>query len=243
MTRITRAIVLAAGLGLRLRPLTDSRPKALVEVGKRPLIDHALDQLAAGGVEEVVVNLHHHADMLATHLADRATPKITLSREPQLMGTGGGIRKALPLLGADPFFAVDCDTLRLDGPTPALRRMAEAWDPDRMDALILAAPTAKGIGMPDHGVLFLDPEGRARLPGESEIAPYAFASVQLLSPALVAKRTEEPFSYKELWRLAEAEGRLWGMVHDGACLQVLTPESVEEADALLDERMARWVEP
>jgi N-acetyl-alpha-D-muramate 1-phosphate uridylyltransferase len=242
MRRFTRAMVLAAGLGSRMRPVTDDMPKPLVMVGGKPLIDHALDSLAIAGVETAVVNVHYRADQVVTHLAGRTTPRIVLSREEALMGTGGGIRRALPLLGDDPFYAMDCDALRLDGPTPALARLAAAWDDTRMDALILVVPTAKSIGMPDFGVMFLDPDGRARLPEEREIAPYAFASVQILAPRVFDGTVDDRFSYKDLWRRAQETGRLYGLVHDGPCLQVLTPEFVGLADVLLDGRRARWVE-
>jgi MurNAc alpha-1-phosphate uridylyltransferase len=242
MRRFTRAMVLAAGLGSRMRPVTDDMPKPLVTVGGKTLIDHALDDLATAGVETAVVNVHYRADQVTAHLAGRTVPRIVLSPEDRLMGTGGGIRAALPHLGDEPFYAADCDALRLDGPTPALRRLAAAWDDARMDALILVVPTARSIGMPDFGVMVLDPDGLARLPEEREIAPYAFASVQVLAPRVFAGTPDGPFSYKDLWRRAQENGRLYGLVHDGPCLQVLTPESVGLADALLDERRARWVE-
>jgi MurNAc alpha-1-phosphate uridylyltransferase len=159
MRRFTRAMVLAAGLGSRMRPVTDDMPKPLVTVGGKTLIDHALDDLATAGVETAVVNVHYRADQVTAHLAGRTVPRIVLSPEDRLMGTGGGIRAALPHLGDEPFYAADCDALRLDGPTPALRRLAAAWDDARMDALILVVPTARSIGMPDFGVMFLDPDG------------------------------------------------------------------------------------
>lgn len=244
VARPRRGVVLAAGIGSRLRPITDETPKPLVAVGGRPLVDRALDALAAADVEEAVVTVHYRADQVAAHLADRARPRVRLSREDRLLGAGGGLLHALPLLGDEPFYALDCDALRLDGPVPALDRLARAWDPALMDALVLAMSTAKGIGMADRGDLFVDPLGRARLPAEREIAPFAYASAQILSPGLFEGLGEaEPFPHRVLWERAAERGRLWAVVHDGACLQVLTPESLELALELLDERRARWVEP
>jgi len=243
VARPRRGVVLAAGIGSRLRPVTDDTPKALVAVGGRPLVDRALDDLADAGVSEAVVTVHDRADRVAAHLAGRARPAVRLSREDRLLGGGGGLLRALPMLGGEPFFALDCDALRLDGPVPALERLARAWDPAAMDALVLVMSTAKGIGMADRGDLFVDPLGRARLPAEREIAPFAFASAQILSPALFAGLEEGGFPHRVLWERAAERERLWAVVHDGACLQVLTPESLELADQLLDERRARWVEP
>lgn len=240
--RPRRGVVLAAGPGSRLRPLTDATPKALIPVGGRPLVDRTLDHLEAAGVEEAVVTVHHLADRVVAHLAARARPRIVFSHEERLLESGGGLRRALPMLGDEPFYALDCDALRLDGPVPALERLARAWDPERMDALLLVMSNAKGIGMEDRGEVFLDPLGRARLPDEREIAPFSFASAQILAPRLFEGMPDGPFHHRALWaRAAEAE-RLWAVVHDGPCLQVLTPESLGLADQLLDERRARWVE-
>ena len=227
------AMVLAAGLGKRLAPLTDRLPKPLVKVCGRALIDHLLDRLVAAGVENAVVNLHHHAERLEAHLADRARPRLHFSREATLLETGGGVVKALPLLGGGAFFVANADVLWLDGTTPALARLAAAWDESTMDALLLMQPSVAARGYEGLGDYFLDPFGQLRRRGEREIAPFVFAGVQLLHPRLFAGMAVERFSLNRVFDHAEANGRLFGIRHDGAWFHIGTMAGLAEAEAEL----------
>ena len=233
-----RAMVLAAGRGERMRPLTDQRPKPLIEVRGRAMLDRLLDRLAAAGVAEVVVNLHHLGEMIAAHLESRDRPKILLSREPdQLLDTGGGVTKALPLLGKAPFFAANGDVVWLDGRTPAFERLASAWNDKTMDALLLLHPTvhAYGYGHSGTGDFFMDPDGLLRRRGEREVAPFIFAGIQVLHPRLFKEVPEGPFSLNLLYDRAAEAGRLWGIRHDGEWFHVGTPEALKDVeDALHD---------
>ena len=182
-----RAIVLAAGLGTRMRPYNGHIPKPLVEIGGKSLIDYSLDRLADAGVECAVVNVHHLADILERHLAPRRRPQIVISDERgELLGTGGGIAKALPQLGDAPFFLVNSDTVWLDGVKPNFTRMAEAFDPQIMDALLLLAPTTDSIGYAGRGDYAMLPDGRLRRRRENEVVPFVYAGAAILSPALFA---------------------------------------------------------
>lgn len=224
------AMVLAAGLGKRMRPLTDTLPKPLVPVAGRTLIDRVLDRLEATGIERVVVNLHHFRSTLERHLAGRSTPRIALSPEDELLETGGGIRRALPLLGGEVFYAANADVLWFDGKRPALARLAEAWDDTKMDALLLLHPSVSAFGYEGVGDYFCDTLGRLRYRRGNEIPPYIFAGVQILHPRLFKGTPEGPFSLKRLYDKAEAEGRLWGLVHDGLWFHVGTPEGLAEVE-------------
>ncbi|MBI1180485.1 MAG: NTP transferase domain-containing protein [Alphaproteobacteria bacterium] len=232
-----RAMVLAAGLGLRMRPLTDHRPKALLEVGGRTLVDWALDALARAGVPEAVVNHHYLGQMLVEHLAQRTGgPRLTLSDETdRLMETGGGVVKALPLLGAAPFFVINADVVWTDGPTDTLRRMAAAWDPERMDALLLLAPRARTIGFDGPGDFFLEPDGRLRRRTPAPEAPFAYCGVQIVAPRLFRDPPDGPFSNNVPWNRALAEGRLYGIEHDGWWLHIGDPAGRDKAEAFLRE--------
>ena len=179
------AIVLAAGLGTRMRPYNGAIPKPLVAVGGKPLIDYALDRLAEAGVERAVVNVHHLADALERHLASRKEPQIVISDERgTLLGTGGGIAKALPQLADAPFFLVNSDTLWLDGVKPNFARLADAFDAGKMDALLLLAPTAGSIGYEGSGDYAMLPDGRLRRRAEREVVPFVYAGASILSPVL-----------------------------------------------------------
>jgi N-acetyl-alpha-D-muramate 1-phosphate uridylyltransferase len=215
-------MVLAAGLGRRLRPVTESLPKPLVEINGRTLLDHAVDRLALAGVERVVVNTHYKAAMVADQLARREEPRITISHEAELLDTGGGVANALPLLD-DVFFVVNADVFWLDGREPALRRLAGAFDPRRSDAVLLLQRTVTAIGYEGNGDYFLDPAGRPRRRGEREIAPFLFAGIQLLHRRLFAGISERVFSLVALFDRAEAAGRLRGIVHDGEWYHIGTP--------------------
>ncbi|MCC7271311.1 MAG: nucleotidyltransferase family protein [Alphaproteobacteria bacterium] len=237
---VTRAMVLAAGLGSRLRPLTDSLPKPLVMVAGETLIDRILDRLVEAGVEEVTVNLHHRADQLAGHLARRQRPRIALSREDALLETGGGVRKALPHFGDAPFFVVNGDVLWRNGRRSALERLASGWDAGTMDAILLLQRTVTAVGYDGNGDFMLSQDGRIRRPDPGEIPPYVYAGVQILHPRLFAGTPEGPFSLNRLYDRAAAAGRLGGIVHDGEWYHIGTPEALREAEDILG-RARIWV--
>jgi N-acetyl-alpha-D-muramate 1-phosphate uridylyltransferase len=226
-------MVLAAGLGTRLRPVTDAIPKPLVEINGRPLLDHALDRLTAAGVESVVVNVHYKARMLAEHLARLDHPRIELSEEAELLDTGGGVAQALPLLG-EAFFVVNGDVFWLDSKDSALLRLAGAFDPVAMDGVLLLQRTVTAIGYDGSGDYFLDPLGKPRRRREREVAPYLFAGIQLLHRRLFDVAPGRVFSLVRLFDRAEAAGRLSAIVHDGEWYHVGTPEGL----ALTRERLS-----
>jgi MurNAc alpha-1-phosphate uridylyltransferase len=219
-------MLLAAGLGTRLRPLTDARPKPLVEIAGRPLIVHALDQLRLAGVERAVVNLHYKPEMIEAALAGRTHPCIEYSREAELLETGGGVKQALPLLG-EAFFALNGDVFWLDGFTSALTRLAQYFDQERMDALLLMQRTVWATGYEGFGDYFLNPFGVPRRRGEREVAPYIFAGIQILHRRLFDGVADTVFSLKKLYDRAEDAGRLGALVHDGEWFHIGTPEGLE----------------
>jgi MurNAc alpha-1-phosphate uridylyltransferase len=231
------AMVLAAGLGTRLRPVTDHLPKPLVEIAGKALLDHAIDRLEAAGVERVVVNLHYKGEMIAARLAERQHPKIELSREETPLETGGGVKNALSLLD-DAFFVVNSDILWLDGLTPALSRLARAFDAKKMDAVLLLQRTISAIGYEGRGDYFLDPLGRPRRRGEREVAPYIFAGIQILHRRLFAGVDDAVFSLKRLYDRAEDAGRLGAIVHDGEWFHVGTPDGLDATRARIAELQA-----
>ena len=236
MIRPRTGMVLAAGRGERLRPITDTVPKPLVRIAGRALLDHAIDRLEAAGVERVVVNTHYLGELIATHLQARPSPEIMLSAEATPLETGGGVKHALPLLGSGPFFVVNGDSLWLDGPVAALSRLAAAWDPDRFDSVLLLQPTVSAIGYDSGaGDYTLDPQGRAHRRRPGDIAPYLFAGVQLLSPGLFAEAPEGRFSLNWIFDQAESRGRLGAIVHDGGWFHVGTPEAL----ILVEHRVRR----
>ena len=229
----SHAMVLAAGKGLRLRPITLSRPKPLVEVAGQAMLDGVLDRLAEAGVAEAVVNTHHLGHMIEGHLMSRKAPRIRISREEALLETGGGVKKALPLLGSRPFYAINGDVIWRDGKTPALRRLAEAWDEAAMDVLLLLQPTASAIGYEGKGDFGMDQLGRLRRRKEGEVAPFLFAGLQILRHSLFAETPDGPFSLNLLYDRALAAGRLRGLRHDGAWYHVGTPEDLARVEAAL----------
>ncbi|WP_037300993.1 nucleotidyltransferase family protein [Rubritepida flocculans] len=232
-----RGMVLAAGLGQRMRPLTAETAKPLLTLRGRSLLDHALDRLAAAGVEEAVVNAHWKAEKVAAALAARAgQPPVTrLQLEPELLETGGGLRQALPRLGPAPFVLANGDAFWLDGPTPAITRLARAFDPARMTALLLLVRTAGLEGEVGRGDFLLDPLGRLRRPGRGEVAPFLYGGVMLASPALVAGEAPGRFSLNRCFDAAIAEGRLFGLVHDGLWFHLSTPPDLARAERRLAE--------
>jgi MurNAc alpha-1-phosphate uridylyltransferase len=180
-----KAMVLAAGLGLRMRPLTDHMPKPLVQVAGQPLLDHVLDKLALAGVSEAVVNVHYLPDQIIAHTASRTRPRIIISDErDQVLGTGGAVVKALPLLGDAPFFHLNADTMWIDGVRPNLARLAETFDPARMDILLLMAPTTSSIGYGGRGDYGMLPDGALRKRREHQVVPFVYAGAAIMSPFL-----------------------------------------------------------
>jgi MurNAc alpha-1-phosphate uridylyltransferase len=234
-----KATVLAAGLGLRMRPLTDTVPKPLIQVAGRALLDHALDKLAAAGVGEAVVNVHYLADQIIDHTAARTHPRIMISDErAQILGTGGGVVKALPLLGPAPFFHVNADTLWIDGVRPNLARMAEAFDPARMDILLLMAATTSSIGYHGPGDYAMLPDGGLRKRREHQVVPFVFAGAAILSPSVFSAAPAGEFSLTKIFDAVGEQERLYGLRLDGVWMHVGTPDAVEAAEEAFLESVA-----
>jgi len=229
------AMVLAAGHGTRLGSMTDAIPKPLIEVMSKPLIDHSLDRLAAAGVEMAVVNTHHLADRVEAHLASRRKPRIEISHEDAILDTGGGIAKALPLLGPDAFLTVNAKIVWLDGRTPALQRLADRWDDDAMDALLLLHPTVAATTHEGQGDFFLDPEGRIRRRRSWEVAPFVYTGIQILHPRLFDNAPAGAFSLNALYDRAIEAGRLFGLRHDGEWFQVTRKSHLAAIELTLAE--------
>ena len=226
-----KAMVLAAGLGTRMRHLTADRPKPMVPVAGRPLIDHALDRVQETGVGEAVVNLHYFPDILRAHLASRPAPRIAFSDETALLlETGGGVAKALPMLGDAPFLVVNSDNIWIG--EAAFAPLVEAWDAAAMDALLLLVPVKRAVGYSRAGDFSLD-AGRLVRRGDAPSAPLVFTGAQILSPALFHDMPEGPFSLNLVWDRAIASGRAFGAVHPGGWCDVGTPEGVTEAEDAL----------
>ena len=238
MTAPTTAMVLAAGLGTRMRPLTDDRPKALVEVAGRALIDHVLRRLGESGVQRAVVNVHWFAERLESHLRARGDgPEIVISDErAELLETGGGLKKAAPLLGAEPVFVANIDSVWTDNGAPgdtALNQLARLWNPSIMDAALLLAQRENAIGFEGGGDFFLGDDGRLTFRGEAASAPFAYMGVHICRPDYVADGPEGPFSLSGFWRRSAAAGRLYGCVLDGDWMHVGDPEARDAAEAKL----------
>lgn len=230
-----RAMVLAAGLGLRLRPLTEHRPKPLIELAGRTLLDRALDALETAGIESAVVNTHYLGAMIESHLAGRARPRVVLAPEDELLETGGGVRRALPHLGTGPFYVVNADIAWTDGDVPALARLAAAWRDDAMDALMLLHPVETATGYDGKGDFFRTESGALDRRGEAARAPFVFTGVQILHPRLFTGAPDGPFSLTVLFDTARTAGRLYGIVHDGDWHHIGTPAGLAEAEARLAE--------
>jgi N-acetyl-alpha-D-muramate 1-phosphate uridylyltransferase len=229
-----RAMVLAAGMGVRMRPLTDKVPKPLVAVGGKPLLDHVLNRLAEAGVETAVVNVHHLADQIEHYLAGWRTPRIVISDERDaLLDTGGGVVKALPVLGTEPFFNVNADTIWIDGVKPNLVHLAAAFDPVRMDALLLLAVTSGSVGYTGRGDFTMAPDGRLARRREREVVPFVYAGVAILNPALFSTAPPGAFSLNLLFDRAIEAGRLYGLRLDGVWMHVGTPEAIAAAESAI----------
>jgi MurNAc alpha-1-phosphate uridylyltransferase len=227
-------MVLAAGLGKRMRPLTDTVPKPLVKVGGMALIDYMLDRLADAGVETAVVNVHYFADQIEKHLKPRTRPKILISDErAELLDTGGGVVKALPLLGDAPFFHVNSDTIWIEGVTPNLKRLGAMFDPASMDGLLLLAATATSIGYEGRGDFSMSPDGRLAWRAERDVVPFVYAGAAVLSPALFKGAPKGPFSLNKLFASAIETGRLYGTRLEGTWMHVGTPAAVAAAEAAI----------
>jgi MurNAc alpha-1-phosphate uridylyltransferase len=224
-------MVLAAGRGERLKPLTDRLPKPLVPVGGKPMLDRVLDALAAAGVELAVVNTWHMAETIERHLAGRTRPRIVISREETLLDTGAGTARALPHLGRAPFYVAAAKMVWRDGARPALLRLADAWDDERMDALLLVQPRASALGFEHPGDFFLGADGRLARRSDAATAPYAYTSLQIVHPRLLIGVPKGPFSFNLLWDRAIATGRLFGIVHDGDWCNVSSPAGLAQAEA------------
>ena len=235
----TTAMVLAAGLGLRMRPITEKIPKPLVQVAGKTLLDHVLDKLAAIGVEKAVVNVHYLPDQIIHHLADRQHPRIVISDErDEILGTGGGVVKALPLLGAAPFFHMNADTVWIDGVRSNLARLAEAFDPARMDMLMLMAPTASSIGYDGRGDYTMSADGTLHKRKEKQIAPFVYAGAAVISPQLFTSAPQGEFGLPRLFDAAEEAGRLFGLRLEGTWMHVGTPNAIAEAERAVLESVA-----
>lgn len=232
------AMVLAAGLGTRMRPLTNDRPKALVEVGGKALIDHMLDRLAAAGVETAVVNVHYFADLVEAHLKAREAkglgPRIVISDErPQALETGGGIKHALPLLGEDPVFVANIDSIWIEHGAAAVDALAAAWDPARMDVCLMLASTSGSLGFHDSGDVFLAHDGVVRFKDTGEMAPLVYVGVHICNPRITADGPHGPFSLLPMWKRLAADHRVHGVAPDGLWMHVGDPDAKLAAEARL----------
>jgi len=227
------AMILAAGLGKRMRPLTASQPKPLVRVAGKALIDHALDRLAEAGVARAVVNVHYLADALEAHVLARRAPQVSVSDERALLlETGGGMAKALPLL-SDPFFALNADNIWLDGPKSAFHDLSSRWDPDAMDALLLVVPHARAVNFSGPGDFHMDPLGRLSRRLDGRIAPFIYTGIQLVSHRLMRDAPDGPFGTMRLWERAIKERRLYGLSFTGLWFEVGTPQAIRPTEAAL----------
>jgi MurNAc alpha-1-phosphate uridylyltransferase len=227
------AMVMAAGLGKRMRPLTATQPKPMVRIAGKPLIDHVLDKLGDAGVTKAVVNVHYLPDALETHLKARKVPAVTVSDErEQLLETGGGMIKAAPQL-PDPFFCVNSDNIWLDGPRNAFADLSHAWDPDIMDCLMLVVPHSRAHNFAGKGDFHLDAVGRMSRRRSGRIAPFIWTGIQLVSKRLLRDAPEGPFSTNLLWDRAIEEGRLFGLSFTGEWFEVGTPDAIRPTQAAL----------
>jgi len=223
------AMVLCAGRGTRLAPLTDTVPKPLVPVCDVPILDRTLDHLTRAGVARAVLNTHYLGDRIASHVAGRAQPAVTVIHEDQVLETGGGVKNALPHLGDAPFFVINGDAVWLDGLRNALHRFADTWDAEKMDIQLLLYPFARVLGWHGFGDYTMDEVGRLARREESRIAPYAYMGVSIVHPRVFADTPDGAFSMNLLYDRAEAEGRLFGALHDGLWYHISTPQDLEQA--------------
>lgn len=229
------AMIMAAGLGKRMRPLTATKPKPLIEVGGKALLDHVLEKLRTAGVKKVVVNVHYLADALEAHLARAHGLEVVISDERGLlMETGGGLVKAAPLIDNDPFLALNSDNLWIDGPADTIKLLASQWDDSKMDALLLLVPQARALNHKGMGDFHMDRAGRIRRRERSHVAPFVFTGIQMVSKRLLTDAPEGPFSTNILWDRAIEQGRAFGAVHQGLWFDVGTPQSIPLTEAALE---------
>lgn len=227
------AMVMAAGLGTRMRPLTETLPKPMVQVAGKPLIDHALDRLAEAGIARAVVNVHHFPEAVEAHVRGRKLPSVTISDERDLLlETGGGMVKAQDLL-PDPFFVVNSDNVWLDGPKDAFRELSDAWDSARMDALLLLVAHTGARNFAGKGDFHMDGRGRLSRRRSGRIAPFVFTGIQLVSKRLLREAPAGPFSTNVLWDRAIEEGRLYGAAFTGQWFEVGNPGAIAPTEAAL----------
>jgi MurNAc alpha-1-phosphate uridylyltransferase len=231
------AMIMAAGLGKRMRPLTATKPKPLIEVNGKALLDHVLERLHVAGVKKVVVNVHYLADALEAHLTTRAHGlEVAISDERNLLlETGGGLVKAEPLIDCDPFLALNSDNLWIDGPADTIKLLASQWNDAKMDALLLLVPQARALGHKGQGDFHMDRAGRLRRRERSHVAPFVFTGIQMVSKRLLRDAPEGPFSTNLLWDRAMDEGRAFGAVHQGLWFDVGTPQSIPFTEAALED--------
>jgi len=231
------AMIMAAGLGKRMRPLTATKPKPLIAVAGKALLDHVLDRLRGAGVKKVVVNVHYLADAVEAHLASRKHGlEVVISDERKLlMETGGGLVQAADLIDSDPFLAINSDNLWIDGPADTLKLLASHWDDKKMDALLLLVPLARAQNHRGLGDFHMDRQGRLRRRDKSRVAPFVFTGIQILSKRLLRDAPDGPFSTNLLWNRAIAEGRCFGAVHQGLWFDVGTPRSIKLTEATLED--------
>ena len=227
----TQAMVFAAGLGTRMRPITDTLPKPLVQIAGKTMLDHMLDRLAEAGVAQAIVNVHHLPDQIERAVASRTQPRIVVSDErAKLLDQGGGIKKVLPILGDDAFFICNTDAVWIEGPKSALQAMAEAWRPQEMDVLLLVATTTGSVGVDWQGDFLMRPDGRLIKRPERETAPFVYAGVGLIKPQLFAEARDDVFRLAPYFFDAAAQGRLFGVRLTGQWLHVGTPQAIEDAE-------------
>ena len=227
------AMVMAAGFGKRMRPLTATRPKPMVRVLGKPMLDHALDKLSEAGIARAVVNVHYLPEMIEAHLRTRKSPEIVISDEREkLLETGGGLVKALPLLDADTFFSLNSDAMWLDGPRNVFQQLSSAWNEAEMDALLLMVPHARAHNYRGQGDFGLDPAGHISLRREGRVAPFIFTGIQLIHRRLLRDPPGDHFSTYKLWMRAMEEGRLYGTIHQGEWIEIGRPEHIAPAEKL-----------
>ena len=231
------AMVMAAGLGKRMRPLTATKPKPLIEVAGQALLDHVLERARVAGVERVVVNVHYLADAVEAHLAsrDRGLEIVISDERSLLMETGGGLVQAAELIDSDPFLAINSDNYWVDGPADTLKLLASHWDDERMDALLLLVPLARARNHKGMGDFHMDRTGRLRRREKSHVAPFVFTGIQMLSKRLLRDAPDGPFSTNILWNRAIEEGRCFGAVHQGLWFDVGTPQAIKATELILED--------
>jgi len=232
-TKIDTAMILAAGFGTRMRGLTKDRPKALVTLVGRPLVDWVIERCRIGGIERFVLNAHYKAEVLEDYFRSFDLP-VTVLHEDPILETGGGVKNALPLLGDGPFLVANCDSVWLDGVRPAVQRLIEAWDDSRMDALLMLHPTVHAGDYDGSGDFFIEEDGlHLRRRGEGEVAPYLYAGVQILHPRLFDDMPDGAWSLNRAYDKAAEAGRLYGVLHDGEWYHTGSPEQLDHAARII----------